>query len=309
MKRILSLFFVLLLFFSFTACDEKEPSSLPDSVVVTDAFGTSVNLSSDARVVSCYGSFADCWLLSGGKLVGATDDAVEEGIVSSEAISVVGTVKQIDLEKLVALNPDYVILSADLTAHLKLKEALLSAKIPHGYFRVDTFSDYKALMGQFCAVNRRQDLYQIHVSDVEEKISSLMEKIPKNTEKSVLLLRVYSTGMKAKTDDNLAGQILKEFGLTNIADQNASLLEDLSVEKIILEDPDYIVALAMGQQVAADEFLRQNVENNPAWAGLTAVKNGTYFMLPKDLFHYKPNERWAESYETLANYIFPECFE
>lgn len=309
MKRIFSFLFVLLFLVSFSACDKKEPSPLPNSVSVTDAFGTSVNLSPDARVVSCYGSFADCWLLSGGKLVGATDDAVEEGIVSADAVTVVGTVKHIDLEQLVALNPDYVILSADLAAHLNLKEALQSAKIPHGYFRVDTFSDYKALMEQFCAVNGRQDLYQIHVSDVEEQIASLMEKVPKNTEKTVLLLRVYSTGMKAKTDDNLAGQILKEFGLTNIADQNASLLEDLSVEKIILEDPDYIVALAMGEQDAADEFLRQNVENNPAWAGLTAVKNGTYFMLPKDLFHYKPNERWAESYETLAKRIFPECFE
>lgn len=281
---------------------------MPESVAVTDAFGNSVNLTPDARVVSCYGSFADCWLLSGGSLVGATDDAVEEGIVSSDTVSVVGTVKNINLERIVALQPDYVILSADLAAHLKLKEALQAAKIPHGYFRVDTFSDYKALMGQFCAVNRREDLYQIHVSDVEEAISALMEKIPKNTEKTVLLLRVYSTGMKAKSDDNLAGQILKEFGLVNIADGNPSLLEDLSVEKIILEDPDYVVALAMGEQEAADEFLRQNVENNPAWAGLTAVKNGAYFMLPKELFHYKPNERWAESYEYLAKRIYPQVF-
>ncbi len=309
MKRLISLIVLLMLCIALSACGKPRVPDSSDGFLLTDAMGNPVRLSPNARVVSCYGSFADCWILSGGELVGVTDDAVEQGILSAGSVSLVGTVKNIDLERIIALSPDYVILSADLAAHLKLQESLDKAKIPHGYFRVDTFSDYKKLMEQFCAVNGRQDLYKIHVSDVEEKISSVLEKIPKNTEKSVLLLRVYSTGMKAKTDDNLAGQILKEFGLSNIAHENASLLEDLSVEKILLEDPDYIVALAMGEQAAADEFLRQNVENNPAWAGLTAVKNGTYFMLPKELFHYKPNERWAESYETLAKRIYPEHFE
>ncbi len=308
MKRLLSFLFLLILCLSFVACGETKVPDSSDGFVLTDALGNTVRLSPDARVVSCYGSFADCWLLSGGKLTGVTDDAVEQGIFSADSVSLVGTVKNIDLEQIVALNPDYVILSADLAAHLKLQDALNTAKIPHGYFRVDTFADYKGMMQQFCAVNRRQDLYQTHVIDVETKITALLKKIPEKTDKTVLLLRVYSTGMKAKTDDNLAGQILKEFGLTNIAEENASLLEDLSVEKIIQEDPDYIIALAMGEQAAAEEFLRQNVENNPAWRGLSAVKNGNYFMLPKDLFHYKPNERWTESYETLAKIIYPEQF-
>lgn len=308
MKRLFSFVLLLVLSASLTACGITETTDSMDGVLLTDALGNSVRLSPHARVVSCYGSFADCWLLSGGTLVGVTDDAVEQGILTTDSVSLVGTVKNIDLEKIVALNPDYVILSADLAAHLKLQDALRTAKIPHGYFRVDTFADYKDMMQQFCAVNGRQDLYQIHVTDVETRIAALREKIPEKTEKTVLLLRVYSTGMKAKTDDNLAGQILKEFGLSNIADENPSLLEDLSVEKIIQEDPDFIIALAMGEQKAADEFLRQSVENDPAWNGLSAVKNGNYFMLPKDLFHYKPNERWAESYETLAKIIYPEQF-
>lgn len=311
MKRFLCFLFLILCSLSLAGCLGGEEGGRPDSSAVTviDALGNSTSLSSGARVVSCYGSFADLWLLSGGTLVGATEDAVEEGIVSAGGVTVVGTVKNIDLEKILSLNPDYVLLSADLAAHLKLQGALVSAKIPHGYFRVDTFSDYKALMAQFCAINGRQDLYQTNVMNVEERMDAILQKIPGNNEKSVLLVRVYSTGMKAKTDDNLAGQILKEFGLTNIADGNATLLEDLSVEKILAEDPDYIIALAMGEQEAAEEFLRQNVENNPAWDGLSAVKTGNCFMLPKDLFHYKPNERWAESYEYLAKRIYPQLFE
>ena len=31
-------------------------------------------------------------------------------------------------------------------------------------------------------------------------------------------------------------------------------------------------------------------------------------LLPKDLFHYKPNERWDESYEYLARILYPSVF-
>ena len=47
-------------------------------------------------------------------------------------------------------------------------------------------------------------------------------------------------------------------------------------------------------------------EENPAWAGLSAVKNGRYVLLPKELFHYKPNVRWGESYACLAEILYPE---
>ena len=49
-------------------------------------------------------------------------------------------------------------------------------------------------------------------------------------------MRAYSTGIKAKTDDNLAGQILSEFGLINIADEYPSLLEEMSLEHIVARD-------------------------------------------------------------------------
>ena len=52
----------------------------------------------------------------------------------------------------------------------------------------------------------------------------------------------------------------------------------------------------------------QNVESDPAWSSLTAVKEGRYLFLPQELFHYKPNERWDESYEYLAKIIYPELF-
>ncbi|MBQ1985560.1 MAG: ABC transporter substrate-binding protein, partial [Clostridia bacterium] len=52
---------------------------------------------------------------------------------------------------------------------------------------------------------------------------------------------------------------------------------------------------------AAKDYMLQNVENSPAWAELSAVKNGRYIFLPKELFHLKPLNRWDESYAYLSN--------
>ncbi len=302
MKKIVASLLALFLLFSLTACGEMPQSS--DGIPLTDALGNRIFLPKGARAVACNGSFADLWLLSGGNLCGVTQDAIEQGVVAQGEYPVVGSVKQLNLEQIAALNPDYVLLSADLAAHLKLGDALASLNIAHGYFRVDTFDDYKNIMKDFCSLNGREDLYEKNVLQVETHIRTLLSQRPVSSGKTVLLVRVYSSGMKAKGDDILAGQMLKDLGLVNIAHQTPSLLEDLSLEKIVAADPDYILALPMGEEAAARETFRQITEN-PAMAQLNAVKNGNCRWLPKDLFHYKPNERWGESYEYLANIFCP----
>lgn len=301
MRRILCALFVALSLFALAHAE---------SVSIEDAFGNTAMLDQDCRVVSCHASFAQCWLLSGGTLVGVTEDAITDRDLEIEGdIGIVGTVKSIDLERLVALEPDYVLLSSDLTAHLELEPILQQMGIAYGYFREDTFAEYAAIMQQFCAINDPTgESYRQNVTEVENRIRSVQEEIPKETDETVLLLRAFSSGMKAKTDDNLAGQILKEYGFLNIADRFPSLLEELSMEQILLEDPDHIFVITMGDESAAREYLMQNVENDPAWAGLSAVRNGRYVVLPQELFHYKPNARWDESYRYLAEILYPELF-
>lgn len=313
MKKLLSLFLCLNFLFFFCACKNESIPSEPQetAVAITDSLGNISYLTSDSRIAVCYGSFADCLQLSGKQPIAVTEDAVkEQGLTFPEeqSVTLLGSNKEINLESLIAAEPDYVILSADLSAQLKLEESLKLAGLKYGYFRVDTFDDYKAFMAQLCKLSGRDDLYKKNVTETEARIKAILAKIPTATEKTVLLMRAFSSGIKAKTDDNLAGMILKELGLSNIADRHPSLLEDLSVEQIIADNPDYIFVSTMGSEKSALEYLESNVVSNPAWSSLSAVKNGNYIVLPKELFHYKPNEQWDKAYEYLAKIIFPESF-
>ena len=307
-------FFCALLLFSvllsLAACAASPAPEEPDGVALRDVNGSTVRLRPESRLVFGEASLAECWLLAGGMPVGVPLDAIEERALPLAAdTAAVGTVKSPDLEKIAALEPDYVVLSADFSALAQLKDSLEQMGIPCGYFRLDSFEDYRELMAQFCAVTGRADLYEENVLSVEMRIAALRDKLPEAPGLSALLLRAYSTGMKAKTDDNPAGKILKDFGLENPAESNPSLLEELSIEKIILDDPDYIFVMTMGSETEAREYLRANVESDPAWSGLSAVKNGRYIILPQELFHYKPNDRWDDSYEYLAKIIYPDLFD
>lgn len=76
--------------------------------------------------------------------------------------------------------------------------------------------------------------------------------------------------------------------------------------EILSVDPDYIFITTMGSdQQAAIDNLESSLTGNPAWSSLQAVSGGRCFILPQDLFHYKPNARWGESYEYL-NKLFAE---
>lgn len=101
--------------------------------------------------------------------------------------------------------------------------------------------------------------------------------------------------------------MLAGLGCINIADSDKSLLEDLSLEAIIAADPQYIFVTTQGNDY---EAAMKNVEelfiSNPAWASLSAVQNGNYYVLEKSLFNLKPNARWGEAYKILADILYPE---
>ena len=294
----------------------SESASQPESAgetagTITDSTGAQITLDTSApRVVAAYGSFAEAWLLAGGELCGVTQDALEQRDLGlPEDIAVVGTVKEPNAEEIIALEPDLVLLASDITAQADIRDVLENAGLACAFFQVDTFADYAFMMEQLCAVTGREDLYEENVTQVGQQIEEAQAKAAlSSTRPNVLLIRAFSTGIKAKTDDELAGAILKDLGAHNIADDHPSMLEDLSLEEVIAADPDYIFVTTMGDEQKALDYLNGLIQQNPAWSELSAVKEDRYIVLPKDLFHYKPNNRWGESYQYLGEILYPQLF-
>ena len=273
----------------------------------TDSLGNTVELEQPPkRVAALLGSYAETWLLAGGEVVAVTQDAYDErGLELPEDTVNLGANQQPDLEALFAAEPDLVLLTPDLDGQMGLKDSLAAAGIPAAWFKVETFDDYLNMFKICTDLTVRSDLYQKNGLDIQSGIDAAIASVPEGEGPTVLLLRAYSSGVRAKNSDSIAGAMLKDLGAVNIADSNSGLLEDLQMESILAADPEFIFVTTMGaSQEAALKSLDELLHSDPAWQTLTAVKEGRVEVLPKDLFHYKPNARWGESYQMLAELMY-----
>ena len=77
MKKVLLITLILVALVSLPSCMNFKKSD-SDGYTFTDDLGRRVTISEDDKIAACHASFADCWLLAGGNLVGVTADAVED---------------------------------------------------------------------------------------------------------------------------------------------------------------------------------------------------------------------------------------
>ena len=272
----------------------------------TDALGHDVTVGNGQRVAAVMGSFAETWLLAGGELAAYTVDALDErGLDIEEDAVNLGMMKSPSVEMMIENDIDFVILSANIAEHVELYETLNNVGIVTAYFDVETFEEYLDMLDICTNITGRKDFYKIHGLDIQAQISEAVAGSQEKEPPKVLFIRSFSTGARAKGSDNMTGKMLADLGCVNIADSESALLEDLSMEIIIQEDPDFIFVVTMGtSDEKALETLKNGIESNPAWNGLTAVQNGRYIVLPKTLFHLKPNNRWGEGYALLSEVLY-----
>jgi len=299
-----------------TSCNQinfSPPSSSTDDRIAsvknktfTDAIGNKVEVKSAKRVIALMGSFAEIWLDAGGTLVGVTSDAYTGHKLNlSENVVNLGDFTNPSMEKIISLKPDFIILSADTTEHVKLCKALRQAGLNAACFKVNTFSDYLKMLQTCTQITERNDLYEKNGIAIKKQIDTVISGTKGKKSPSVLFIRTYSSGYKALNSSSMTGAMLKDLGATNIADNDKNLLANLSMDAIIKRDPDYILVVVMGSnEKKALALIDQQFKSNPAWAGLKAVKNKKYYVIPQDLFHYKPNARWGESYEYLSKLLY-----
>lgn len=277
-----------------------------DTVTFTDALDRTVTVQKNPkRTAALLGSFADVWNLAGGSLCAAAEDAWEEfGLELNGAVNI-GGAHSPSLELLLSADPDFVIASASTAGGVEMREPLEAAGITVAYFDVDNFSDYLEMLDICTEITERKDLYEQNGLQLQAQIEAVKKEyaqadIP-DEERTVLLIRTSATFLKAKgSRGTILGEMLSDMGCANIADSDASLLENLSVEAVIREQPHHIFVVTMGNDTqAAEEFLETMIQENPAWSSLEAIQAGRMHHMDKTLFNMKPNARWAEAYQKL----------
>lgn len=322
MKRLFCLLAVALL---LTACASSAvstaasstSSSVPEStsqaaeaaaVTFTDDLGREVTVSSPKRVAILLGSYADVWSLAGGKdtIVAAADDSWRDfDLELDNSVANLGSLLEPSMETLISAEPDFVIASSNTKADLELQDSLEELGIPVAYFGVNTFDEYLHMLDICTQITGQRSNYQTYGLDVQAQVDAAKAEAD-GSAPTVLFLRAGSNGVKVKNSkDTVLGAMLADLGAVNIADSDTALLEDLSLEQIMADDPQFIFAVYQGSdQEAAQKVMEQTLTASPAWNSLTAVQEGRYYVMDKTLYHLKPNDRWGEAYQRLADILY-----
>ena len=284
----------------------------PEKVTFTDALDQEFSIEAPERVAVMIGSFADVWVLAGGRdtMVATANDAWESyGLELGEEVTNIGSPMKPNAELVLGAQPDLVIASSLSPSNLELKETFARAGIPTAYFDVSSFQDYLDLLALFTQLTGCPERYEQYGTAVKAQVDEAADRRAMYSfAPTVLTLQVSGSSVKVKnSQDNVLGPMLAELGCRNIADQDGSLLEDLSLETILQADPDFIFAVYHGtDEEAARENLEATLLSNPAWASLSAVQGDRFHILERRMYSLKPNALWGDAYEQLADILCGE---
>lgn len=290
------------------------PADSGAACTFTDDLGREVTLeAAPRRVAALTGSYADIWCTAGGRdtLVASASDAwTDFDLGLGEEVANIGGAMGVSVEKLLAAAPDLVLASTNIPSNQEMLPALEAAGVDVAFFSVDTFEDYLRMLEICTGLTGSPEAYQTYGEAVAEEIEAARARAAAALEEQgpekVLYIRAAASVVKPKgSSGTVLGEMLADLGCINIADQDQSLLEDLSMEAILAADPDKILIVLQGADPEpAKAQLEGEVLSNPAWQQLTAVREGRVYYMDKDLYHLKPNARWGEAYDHLVEILY-----
>ncbi len=302
---------IILIFLTITltlcSCNSFETSE--KGFTFTDDLGRTVTVNSIKRVAALLGSYADLWILAGGDICAAADDAWDDfSLDLAEDTINIGSTHAPNKDALLLAAPDFVIASSKILKHIELKETFDSAGITVAYFDVGNFDDFMRVFKILTDINERPDLFEIHGQNQKMTIDNILQESKNKPEKSVLVMRASATSIRAKNSDStMLGGMLADFGCKNIADSNNMILENLNIESIIEKNPDIIFFIQTGNDM---QSIKENVDDmiadNPLWQELDAIKNGKIYYMEKVLYNLKPNANFSKAYEKLEKILYEQ---
>lgn len=309
MKKIVCVIIAALIII-LPGCVKTEDKTEPDGYTFTDDMGNTVTVNEPKRVAALLGSYADVWMLAGGTVCASADDAWDDfGLDMPEDAVNLGNTKKLNFELLLSAKPDFVIASTNTLQNVEWKSSLDNAGITVAYFDVSDFNDYLRMLKICTDITGKSENYQKYGESLKFEIDEIHQRRENEPEQTVLVMRASATSIRAKNSkNNVLGEMLATFNCVNIADKDKSLLENLSMESIVLQNPDKIFIVQSGDDTeGTKENIIKTLGDDPLWNELDAVKNGKVYYMDKRFFNLKPNAEWAKAYERLEECLYGEA--
>jgi len=289
MKRLIALFLILAMCFSFAACTKvapKEEEPKADTITVTDMSGREVELPADTKnitVASTYGvvtPFLATLQISDRVLATNFKNKsfyrlAEDPIISAGSI---GNTNNLDTEALAATAPDLYICKIsdqdkiDVATTLGIPAITFTAEIPE-----EVLAGYE-LLGKALGCEERANEIIAYLNSELEEIDKLAATIPEENKKTALCMG--SSFSRVAGEDMLQTLMLQRIGAKTLVDgivgEEERYWADCGVEKVFELNPDFLFVTSS----AVLEFKMDDFYTDSSWSAMTAVKNKNIYQIP-----------------------------
>ena len=271
------------------------------------------------KVAVFYSSYASMYDELGGKidLIIGGDNAVEvykfqRGKDITEGKNVIVTSpsgKNWDVEKIIAEKPDLIICAMTSNGYGTIEEAAKAAGIDVIGISFNGVRDYAKWAYIYTSLNDNQEAFDNVALKTIEGVSKIIDQVPIRDHKPhVISIMPVAKGVKGNYTQSDLGTILQDLGCQNQlggeVEKGASPRVDISIEDIVMMDPEYIFIQCMNSEDYARESVEKYLSSTDAWAKIGAVANNQVYYLPRGLFHNKPNSKYVDAYQMIFDYLY-----
>ena len=265
------------------------------AITVQDFSGREVTLDQPAKRIVALAPHIVENLYSAGagdKLVGVVSysDFPDE----AKNVPEVGTYNAFSLEQVLALNPDLVVMwgSGNGMQTLSTFEAL---GIPVYVSELRQLSDVPKSIRNLSQLAGTPAIGEAEASRIETELNALHRRYGEKRSLSVLY-QIWNDPLQTVNGEHLISEIISLCGGYNIFGDARSLAPRVSIESVLLRDPDAIVASGMGE--ARPEWLDQW----RAYPSLTAVADEALFFVNPDHLQ-RPSARIVLGAQSLCQQL------
>ena len=288
---------------SASAAPSPTPAAFP--VTVTDDEGTPVDIAAEPEtIVSLTPANTEILFeLGAGERVVATDDG-SDFPEAAVALPDVATFSSVDVEKVVALEPDLVLAGGlgftPADAITRLRDLDVPVIVLYAPSVEGVYHDIE-LIGSATGTSESAATLS---ADMKAEIESISSAVSGQSPKPRVLYEVgydATTGaIYAPADDSFVAEMVTLAGADTITTGDPNTYE-ISLEKLIERDPELIV-------LGTNPFYSptpESVAERPGWDALTAVRNGDVRPV-RDIEITRPGPRLPLGLRNLATAIWPD---
>ena len=302
-QKIIALLLILSLLFA--GCSHLPGYEKEKTVPFTDSLGRTVNVPERITKIAISGPLSQVYILplAGDLLVGVSNAFAEnaqkylpeEILNKTEIGQLYGGKREMDLEALLAADPDVVIDIGQSKGSMvtDFDDLTQQTGIPFIHIDADIASAAEAYrtLGKLLGREEKAEALAAWCENTYDNILEIMEKVDADNARKTLLYCLGDTGTNVIAEGSFHAQIV------NLMSQNAAVIDEVvssgdgnqvDLEQILRWDPQVIV-FAYGS-------CYDTVGADPQWQGVSAISGDTYYEAPYGPYGWLSSPPAVQSY-------------